>query len=263
MNTPRSRRRARLWFVLALALICAAFLPGRADALTVSKDCGTTVTLGGVLNCTFTASVVSSGFLNGIAEIILLPQFTDTVPAGTTFLGMTIPDITYLCGGNTVGAPAGSVITCTGVILSSIIFSAVPTTVTFTTSFQVLPTATGPLANTACIGPAVLGTPTCATSPAVSIVTSASFRGLSAQATKSGVLVRWRTADETDVLGFNVYRAVGAKRVRVNATLISARGRGTYSFLDRKAVRSARYYVQAVALDGARSWYGPGRVMLG
>ena len=73
-----------------------------------------------------------------------------------------------------------------------------------------------------------------------------------------GVLVRWRTASEVGLLGFNLYREVRGKRVKVNRSLIRARG-GTsgaaYRFLDRRATRgSGRYWIQAVNLDGSRSW---------
>lgn len=84
----------------------------------------------------------------------------------------------------------------------------------------------------------------------------------SAVRTPHGVLVRWRTASEIDTLGFNVYREVNGKRTRVNRFLIAGRGRGLYSFLDRKAPKgkSVRYWIQAVNLDGSRTWHGPVRI---
>ena len=97
--------------------------------------------------------------------------------------------------------------------------------------------------------------------------TAATMRSLSAsRAAPSGhVNVRWRTASELDMLGFNVYREVNGKRTRVNTKLIAGKGRGLYSFLDRKAPKgkSVRYWIQAVNLDGSRSWYGPARVLTG
>ena len=93
--------------------------------------------------------------------------------------------------------------------------------------------------------------------------TAVTFRSLAATRSSNGVLVRWRTASETDTLGFHVYRQVNGKRVRVNGTLIAAKGRAGYSFLDRKAPKgkSVRYWVQVVNLDGTRSWHGPARVV--
>ena len=93
--------------------------------------------------------------------------------------------------------------------------------------------------------------------------TAATFRSLTASSTSRGVAVAWRTASELDTLGFHVYREVNGKRVRVNSKLIAGKGRGLYSFLDRKAPKgkTVRYWVQAVHLDGSRSWYGPARVL--
>ena len=100
-----------------------------------------------------------------------------------------------------------------------------------------------------------IGTVTC---PNALAVTVSSF---SAHRAARGVLVRWRTASEFNLLGFNVYGTVNGKRVRVNQRLIRTHGRGAYSFLDRKPAKAARYWIQAVNLDGSRSWHGPARVI--
>jgi hypothetical protein len=88
------------------------------------------------------------------------------------------------------------------------------------------------------------------------------MRSLRATATRRGILVRWRTASEVDVLGFNVYRRVQGRRVRANHHLIGAHGAGSYSFLDRRA-HAGHYWVQLVNVDGSRTWYGPARVAAG
>ena len=92
--------------------------------------------------------------------------------------------------------------------------------------------------------------------------TAVTFRSLSAARGANGVTVRWRTASEIGTLGFHVYREVNGKRVRANAKLVAAKGRGSYSFLDRRAPRgkAVRYWIQEVALDGTRSWHGPAAV---
>lgn len=82
--------------------------------------------------------------------------------------------------------------------------------------------------------------------------------------TQKGVLVRWRTASELDVLGFNVLREANGRRVRVNERLIPAlhRAGGAYSILDRRAPRQragVRYWIQSVDADGARTVHGPSR----
>jgi len=92
--------------------------------------------------------------------------------------------------------------------------------------------------------------------------TPATFRSMAAARTSTGVMVRWSTASEPGLLGFNVYREVNGARVRVNRGLIAGKGGGRYSYLDRKAPsgKTLRYWVQAVNLDGSRSWYGPARI---
>lgn len=94
-------------------------------------------------------------------------------------------------------------------------------------------------------------------------------RGLSAAAGRGGVVLRWRTGSEVDIVGFNLYREVKGKRVRINRKLIpsgvEASGR-SYSFLDRRAPKrktGVRYLVQAVNLDGTRTWSGSVRVTRG
>lgn len=95
--------------------------------------------------------------------------------------------------------------------------------------------------------------------------TAVTFRSLSATRSVRGVLVGWRTASELGTLGFHVFREEKAGRVRVNRSLIPAKSRGAYTFLDRRAPRgrTLRYWIQEVALDGSRRWYGPVRVRSG
>jgi hypothetical protein len=101
------------------------------------------------------------------------------------------------------------------------------------------------------------------TSASQSASTPVTLHSAAATRTSRGVLVRWRTASEIGTLGFHVYREVNGKRVRVSKRLIAAKGGGAYSFLDRRAPRRAalRYWIQEVAADGSRSWYGPARVV--
>ncbi len=84
-------------------------------------------------------------------------------------------------------------------------------------------------------------------------------RSLSASRSGRGVVVRWRTASEVDLLGFNLYREQNGRRVRVNKRLISAGNANVgrlYSFVDRKAPAARRlgYWLQAVSQNGSRSW---------
>ena len=91
------------------------------------------------------------------------------------------------------------------------------------------------------------------------VVTAATFASAKATRTSHGVVVRWKTAAAINTVGFNVYRVVHGKRMKVNAHLIRSRASGSYSVVDRKAGRSStlRYRIEAVLANGTRAWYGP------
>jgi hypothetical protein len=89
-------------------------------------------------------------------------------------------------------------------------------------------------------------------------VTAASFTG---RAAKNGVRISWRTASETNAVGFHVWRLADGKATRVNAKLIAAKAAGrssgaAYSLLDRTTRRgsSSTYRLQVVRRDGTRAW---------
>jgi hypothetical protein len=84
---------------------------------------------------------------------------------------------------------------------------------------------------------------------------------LEARAAGGGVLVRWRTASEAGLAGFNIWRSTGkASPRRVNPGLIRAHGSASgasYSFLDRSTHGAgATYRLQLVHLNGTRTWGG-------
>jgi glycosyl hydrolase family 99 len=94
--------------------------------------------------------------------------------------------------------------------------------------------------------------------------TAVVFRAASASRTGTGVRVRWRTASESRLLGFNLYREQNRKRARLNRALIPSAFAGgvvarSYSWVDRRAPRhgALRYWLEAVSVSGARSWHGP------
>lgn len=91
--------------------------------------------------------------------------------------------------------------------------------------------------------------------------TAATLRSFAATPTASGVRLTWRTAQERDVLGFEVYRTAPGKAVRVNRSLVAARHSGTargaaYRLVDRSVRGGAKatYRLRLVHLDGSRHW---------
>jgi hypothetical protein len=93
-------------------------------------------------------------------------------------------------------------------------------------------------------------------------VTVASF---AARRVDQGVLLRWHTGTEADLLGFHAYRSNGHSWRRITHSLIAARGSisgASYRYLDKTARRGAsyRYRIKAVNRDGTTAWFGPVRV---
>lgn len=94
--------------------------------------------------------------------------------------------------------------------------------------------------------------------------TAVAIESFRASHTKRGVRLSWRTAIESGTLGFNLYREVGGKVVKLNGAMLPSVFGGTtsghsYSWLYRRVsptVRTLRYRLQSVRLDGTRSWVG-------
>jgi hypothetical protein len=93
-------------------------------------------------------------------------------------------------------------------------------------------------------------------------VTAVTMRTLSAIRSRGGVLVRWRTGTEAELLGFQVYRSRRQGWQRLTRRLIAAKGSmsgASYRFLDRTAMGGVayRYRIKAVDRDGGADWFGP------
>jgi hypothetical protein len=112
-----------------------------------------------------------------------------------------------------------------------------------------------------CVGQACAGNldDVALTPPAPTAVTLISF---AAKRVERGVRLGWRIASGERLLGFRLYRG----RMPLGRELIPAAFSGasarSYSYLDRSASPDgrARYRLQAVALDGTRTWLGNARV---
>lgn len=84
--------------------------------------------------------------------------------------------------------------------------------------------------------------------------TAVTLRAFAASRTAKGVVLRWRTGAETQTLGFNIFRQVGAKKVKVNVKLIAGSnllGGQSYTYLARNTGGAhAKYWLQSVDLRG-------------
>ena len=84
--------------------------------------------------------------------------------------------------------------------------------------------------------------------------TPVTFRSLSAQKAGKGVNIRWRTASELQVLGYNVYVERNGKRVKLNAKLIRTKGSAGGSYLFKARVPSGKFWLATLNADGSRTW---------
>ena len=90
--------------------------------------------------------------------------------------------------------------------------------------------------------------------------TAVKLVGFTARPAAGAVELRWRTAQETRLLGFNVYRSGAGRTIKLNRALIVAKaGRLTgaqYRLVDRRprAHAAYRYRLQAVTASGSRYW---------
>jgi hypothetical protein len=93
--------------------------------------------------------------------------------------------------------------------------------------------------------------------------TGVTFSSMSAVRMNGVTRIRWRTASETRLVGFFLYRQRGGVRLRLNATLIPARASGRprgvgYAYVDRtRASKGDRYWVRGVLRAGGYVSYGP------
>jgi hypothetical protein len=93
--------------------------------------------------------------------------------------------------------------------------------------------------------------------------TAVTIRSFTAKRSKQRLTLRWRTASESALVGFNVYRQRGAARVRLNRAMIAAAGDALghgYTWRGRAPSGvNSRFWLQWVRADGTKAWYGPAR----
>jgi hypothetical protein len=90
-------------------------------------------------------------------------------------------------------------------------------------------------------------------------VAAARLRSVTARLSARTLNVRWQTASEIDVAGYNVFGVVNGHRTRLNAHIIASKGSNghRYSFtyrVPRGKRAPSRILLQVVNLDGTRQW---------
>ncbi|MFL6210404.1 MAG: C25 family cysteine peptidase [Pyrinomonadaceae bacterium] len=98
--------------------------------------------------------------------------------------------------------------------------------------------------------------------------TAVKFGEVRAESYAEGVLLAWDSGHEVDNLGYNVYRELGGRRVRVNRGIVAGsaltvgaatelRAGQSYSWWDAKASGAAQYWIEDIDLNGTRTMHGP------
>jgi hypothetical protein len=261
-----------------VSLACLLALMGAVSALAFASVAAADPTAGGVGHNTNTGNIEGSpgqadckNQSYGDTDAVVVIKFS---VGGTFALPTTV-------GGTSTATVGGYTVTITALSIGQGGNGPVPTSVSFTSNGQVAGVLVHAGSNGTFYNYEALGSSTLRfgdsgihdmenkTFSSISFCFDAGsalgvqFRSLKALAARGGVLVRWATGTEVDVLGFNVYREVKGLRVKANKSLIVAKAGTTghsYSWLDRAAKKSNRYWVQAVNGNGTRSWIGPARV---
>lgn len=98
------------------------------------------------------------------------------------------------------------------------------------------------------------------------IPTSVSLVSFTARSAKTRIIMRWETASEFDVVGFNVLRSINSvgPYVQINPTLIPAQNSGgvsgaSYRYVDAEVVSGTTYHylLETVSPDGRSQRFGP------
>ena len=103
----------------------------------------------------------------------------------------------------------------------------------------------------------------------VFVPTGLTLVDFTAAANQSRVTLTWRTANEAQILGFNVFRRVSNGPLQpVNGELIPAEHAGanqgtTYTFTDKPATGAYAYLLEVIQLDGSRIRTNPTAVRVG
>ena len=82
----------------------------------------------------------------------------------------------------------------------------------------------------------------------------------------NGVLLKWQTGNENDLIGFNIYRADGLGNVRINKNLIlsstlrngpASKSGSEYTYFDESGSLQNSFLIETLSSDGNKAFYKP------
>jgi uncharacterized repeat protein (TIGR01451 family) len=228
--------------------------PSQADVAIVKTAAPEPVDQG--TNLTYTLQVTNNG--PAVAQGV---QVTDPLPAQVTFASVSTTQGTCSQASGTVTCNLGS-LSVGGLVIITINVNAA------TFSSNTLATNTATVITTVTTDPNLSNN----TSSVVSTIQSptavqiASFRALAQPG--GGVLVEWRTQEESRNLGFHVYREDAQGRHRVDPSLIAGSAlllsggapqhrAKSYRWFDPQGTARASYWLEDLDLNGTRTMHGP------
>ncbi len=218
-----------------------------ASTMLIAMTAPAEVTTGSSFNYVITVTNSSGATQNGVTV-------TDTLPSGVTYSSWSSSQGTCSQSNGTVSCSLGTM--------------AANGTATITISVQAGPPAQ--VENTAVVNPSG----NTATAPTIITYgpTAVNLESFTATASSEGVLLKWKTGQEFNNLGFNLYREQNGDRTRITPSMIAGSAltlRGarpqhagkTYAWIDRgTAATGATYWLEDVDLNGTRTMNGPARV---
>ncbi len=229
--------------------------PTQADVAIVKTVSSQTVIQG--TNLVYTLQVTNNG--PAVAQNLTV---TDSLPAQVTFVSVSIPASQGTC------SQSAGTVTCT--IPSLSVGGLAIITIDTTAESSGAPAN---VANTASVAATTsdpnLTNNTSTVNSAITAPTAVELDSFTAQMRAGGgVVLRWRTREETRNLGFHVYREDATGRHRLDPSLIAGSAlffRGglpqhrarTYGWIDPQGGPNASYWLEDVDLNGTSTMHGP------
>jgi uncharacterized repeat protein (TIGR01451 family) len=229
--------------------------PTQADVAIVKTASPEPVDQGTTL--TYTLQVTNNG--PAVAQNLTV---TDPLPTQVTFVSVSIPPSQGTC------SQAAGTVTC-NIPTLSVGGLAIITIDTTASTFSSNTLATNTATVSATTGDPNLTNNTSTVISTIQSPTAVDLESFQAQMRPGGgVVLQWRTREETRNLGFHVYREDASGRLRLDPSLIAGSAlffRGgfpqhrarTYEWIDPQGGPDASYWLEDVDLNGTSTMHGP------